>query len=177
MVYLLLENGFEEVEALSCVDILRRGKVDVKISSEYEYVESNKGVVVKRDCSYDDVNLNDLEMIIIPGGLPGADNLRNNKKVLKLLNFAFENKKYIGAICAAPYILGQLGFLKEKNVTCYPGFEKELVGATVLNEKVVKDDKIITAVGMGASLEFGLKLLETLKGKETSDTVAKSIMM
>lgn len=177
MVYLLLENGFEEVEALSCIDILRRGKVDVKISSEYEYVESNKGVFVKRDCPYEDVDLNNLEMIIIPGGLPGADNLRNNKKVVELLNFAFDNNKYIGAICAAPYILGQLGILKDKKATCYPGFEKELKGAIVLNEKVVKDDKIITAVGMGASLEFGLKLLEALKGKDMSDKVAQSIMM
>lgn len=177
MVYLLLENGFEEIEALSCVDILRRSKVDIKIVSEYEYVKSNKKVSVKRDCSFEEIDFENTEMVIIPGGMPGADNLRNNKKVIEILNFAFENNRFIGAICAAPYILGQLGFLKGKKAVCYPGFEAELKGAFLSDEKVVKDENIITAVGMGASLEFALKLLECLKGKEEADRVAGSIMM
>ncbi len=177
MVYLLLENGFEEIEALSCVDILRRGKIDIKIASDSEYVTSSKNICVKRDCSYDDIDLEKMEMVILPGGLPGADNLRNNEKVLKVLKYAFDNNKFMGAICAAPYILGQLSYLEGKEAICYPGFEKELKGAKISDKKVVRDGNIITGIGMGASLEFALELLECLKGSEEREKISKSIML
>lgn len=164
MVYVFLADGFEDIEALAPIDILRRANVDVKtVGVTGKEVTSSHGVTVKADISVSDIKLDsDLELIVLPGGMPGTLNLEASVGVQKAIDFCAANDKYIAAICAAPSILGHKGLLKGKKATCFPGFEKDLVGANACSDLVVKDGKIITGKGSGACIEFGLKLAEIL---------------
>ena len=164
MVYVFLADGFEDIEALAPIDILRRSNVDVKtVGVTGIEVTSSHGVTVKADISVSDIKLDsDLELIVLPGGMPGTLNLEASVGVQKAIDFCAANDKYIAAICAAPSILGHKGLLKGKKATCFPGFEKDLVGADACSDLVVKDGKIITGKGPGACIEFGLKLAEIL---------------
>ncbi len=178
MVYLFLADGFEEIEALTPVDVLRRAGVDIKTVSVSgdEYVSGNHGIFVKTDCKLCDVSIADMDMIVLPGGLPGADNLRLNEKVQAYIDECVKRGGYLAAICAAPRILGEKGLLEGKNATCYPGFEVYLKGAVCLDVGCVLDGKIITAKGMGKALEFSLKLVEVLCGQEQAKRIEKSII-
>ena len=164
MVYVFLADGFEDIEALAPIDILRRANVDVKtVGVTGKEVTSSHGVTVKADISVSDIKLDsDLELIVLPGGMPGTLNLEASVGVQKAIDFCAANDKYIAAICAAPSILGHKGLLKRKKATCFPGFEKDLVGADACSDLVIKDGKIITGKGPGACIEFGLKLAEIL---------------
>ena len=164
MVYVFLADGFEDIEALAPIDILRRSNVDVKtVGVTGIEVTSSHGVTVKADISVSDIKLDsDLELIVLPGGMPGTLNIEASVGVQKAIDFCAANDKYIAAICAAPSILGHKGLLKGKKATCFPGFEKDLVGADACSDLVVKDGKIITGKGPGACIEFGLKLAEIL---------------
>ena len=164
MVYVFLADGFEDIEALAPIDILRRANVDVKtVSVTGKEVTSSHGVTVKADISVSDIKLDsDLELIVLPGGMPGTLNLEASVGVQKAIDFCAANDKYIAAICAAPSILGHKGLLKGKKATCFPGFEKDLVGADACSDLVVKDGKFITGKGSGACIEFGLMLAEIL---------------
>ena len=179
MVYCFLADGFEEVEAISPVDMLRRAGVEVKtVGVTGDIVSSSHNIRVVPDISLSDVVLDEnLEAVILPGGLPGATNLEESAEVQKAIDFANENGKYICAICAAPQILGHKGLLKGKEAIAYPGFETELEGAKISEEYVVLDGNIITAKGAGVATEFGLKIVSALVGEDTAEKIGKAIQM
>ena len=178
MIYVFLADGFETVEALAPVDVMRRAGLEVATVSitEEKRVASKQGIPVLADITIDEVNENDAEMLMLPGGLPGADNLFANEKLKKMLLSANEKGKYVAAICAAPYILGQLGILKGKKATCYPGFEDKLIGAEATGERVVLDKNVLTGIGMGAAVEFGLEAVSIFAGEEAKDKISKGII-
>lgn len=177
MIYVFLADGFEEMEALAPTDILRRAKAEVRTVgvTGREVVSSHK-VTVKPDLFINDIKLDDeLEMIVLPGGMPGTLNLEASERVQKAIDFCSENDKFIAAICAAPSILGHKGLLKGRKATCFPGFEKDLEGAEAVGELVVKDGRIITGKGAGASIEFGLKLAEVIVSAEVSQNIRSGL--
>jgi len=179
-VALYLATGFEEIEALATVDILRRGDIEVDVVSIEETLEvvGSHKIKVFADKLIKDINLEDYQMIVLPGGMPGTLNL-NDSEILKtqILEF-YKDKKYIGAICAAPMILGKMKLLVGKEATCYPGVEDNLEGATYRSDlDVIVAENIITSRGAGTAMKFGLKLVELLKGKEVSDKLTKSLLV
>lgn len=173
MIYCFLADGFEEVEAIAPIDMLRRAGLEVKtVGVTGEVVCGSHGIKVTADCPLTDVVLDEnLEAVILPGGLPGALNLENSDKVQNAIDFAVENRKYVCAICAAPQILGHKGLLKGKNAIAYPGFEKELEGANISQDYVVCDGKFITAKGAGVATDFGLEIVAQLLTREKSDEI------
>lgn len=177
MVYIFLANGFEEIEALAPIDILRRAGVEVVTVGvgSSEIVSSHK-VKFGTDTTVDKIVLDDkLEMVILPGGMPGTVNLENDDYVQAAIDYCVNNDKYVAAICAAPSILGHKGLLNGREATCYPGFEKDLEGAKLSEKYVAQDGKFITARGAGVCIEFGLKLAEKLTSAEIADNIKKSI--
>lgn len=177
MVYVFLAQGFEEIEALATVDLLRREKIDVTMVSISEHLEvtGSHDITIKADKLIEEINIEDADMLFLPGGLPGTYNLRDCEKLSEMLKLQYEKGKYIAAICAAPTILGGLGFLEGKNAICFKGFEEGLKNATIINQKVVVDSNIITARGMGASIDIGLKIVEIFKGKDIADALEEKI--
>jgi 4-methyl-5(b-hydroxyethyl)-thiazole monophosphate biosynthesis len=179
MVYLFLADGFEEIEALYTLDLLRRANVDVLtvgVSGKVANGSHKIPVVCDIDCASLPYN-SDFDMIILPGGMPGSINLDKAECVEKYIKLALENDKLICAICAAPFILGKRGILKGKRATCFPGFENQLEGATVVDAGVVRDGNIITGRAMGSAHEFALTILEALQGKEAADKMRKTIIL
>lgn len=186
MVYLFLAPGFEEIEALTPVDVLRRAGLDVctVAVSDNRTVPGSHNIPVTADLLFSDASLDasvdadfsDATMFILPGGMPGAKNLRACEPLCRLLTDAADRGLPVAAICAAPFILGELGILKGKSAICYPGFEDRLLGATVSDRKVVRDGNILTAAGMGVALEFALAAVEMLIDKATADRIAASVM-
>lgn len=178
MVYIFLAEGFETVEALAPLDLLRRAGVNsltVSITDKRE-VTSKQGITVKADAVIEEIDPSKAIMFVLPGGLPGADNLFACKKLCDMLKQANEDGKYLAAICAAPYILGQLGLLEGKRAVCYPGFEDKLTGAKICHSRAVSDHNVITAVGMGASIEFGLHIVSSLCGRERAGKIGASVL-
>ena len=178
MVYMFLANGFEEVEALCPLDLLRRAGVDVTTVAigGNDIVIGSHGIAVQADVPealYRDAKP---EMIILPGGMPGSRNLDESRTVDTALRAAASNNAYLAAICAAPMILGKRGYLQGKRATCFPGFEEHLIGATLADERVVTDGKTITAAGMGVALEFGLALVAALKGQQAADELRRAVL-
>ena len=167
-IYLFLAEGFEEMEAMFPLDILRRGGMDVKLVSVTgeKAVRSSHGVTIMADALFEDVSEEDVEMIVLPGGLPGATNLDAHAGLDKLiLSFANAGKP-LAAICAAPMVYGKRGLLKGKKATCYPGFDKYLEGAECTGAPVERDGNIITGKGPGAAMEFALAVVDMMLGKE-----------
>lgn len=178
-VYVFLADGFEEIEAVTIIDILRRAQVDVKSVSVSGSKEVNgaHGIVVNADMLFDSNLLNDGDMLVLPGGMPGATNLELHKGLALLLKEYRDKDKWLAAICAAPKVLGKMGLLKGKSATCYPGFEADLNGAECSTERVVKDGKIITSRGPGTAIEFSLKLVEVLISLELSSKLKSGILL
>ena len=179
MVYLFLADGFEEIEALYTLDLLRRANIDVLtvgVTGKVANGSHKIPVVCDIDCASLPYN-SDFDMIILPGGMPGSTNLDKAECVEKYIKLALENDKLICAICAAPFILGKRGILKDKRATCFPGFENQLEGATVVDAGVVRDGNIITGRAMGSAHEFALTILEALQGKEAADKMRKTIIL
>jgi len=178
MIYVFLAEGFETVEALCPVDVMRRAGLELSLVSitDSPSVTSRQGVTVVCDITLDMVNIDRADCLMLPGGMPGADNLAECRRLSELLCIAEEKGIVIAAICAAPYVLGQLGILKGKRATCYPGFEDRLEGAVLSKDKVVWDKNCITAAGMGVSLEFGLKLVEALSSAELAESIRYSVL-
>lgn len=172
MVYMIFADGFEEIEAIEPLDILRRGGVNVQTVSIMDtlYVKSAHEIVVKADISIDDVKCDDMDMVILPGGA-GHELLDASNDVHAVLNYAVAHNKYIAAICASPSILGKKQLLNGKKATCFPGFEKYCYGAEITGEKAVSDGLIITGKGAGAASDFGFTLLSILKDKDTADNL------
>ena len=177
-VYVMLANGFEEIEGLTVVDILRRGKVDcetVSIEKDLNILGSHS-IKLEADRMFGDVDFNAGDMVVLPGGLKGTNALMAHEGLKKVLADYMKADKWISAICAAPSVLGVNGVLKGKKAVCYPGFEDKLDGAEVMyGAKVVKDGKIITSRGMGTAIDFALALLECIEGSETAKKISKGI--
>lgn len=175
MIYVLLVDGFEDIEALEPVDILRRAEIDVKtVGVNSKTVTSSHAVTVSADIMIDDVNTSDMDMLVLPGG-PGYPNLDGSHAAHALISYAAENDIYIAAICASPSIIGKRGLLNGKNYTCFPGFEKFCEGGNYKSEKAVLDGKILTGKGAGAAADFGFKIVEIFKGKDLADSLKKSM--
>lgn len=177
MIYVLLADGFEEIEALTVVDILRRANIDVQmvsISNEI-FVTGAHNITVKSDINIDMVQNSAMAMLILPGGMPGTDNLEKSQEVIDLITYANENKKNIAAICAAPKILGKMNLLKGKSAVCYPGYEGELIGANVSKNDVVIDGNIITSKAAGTASSFAFTLIEVLLNKQMAQEISKKM--
>lgn len=178
MVYVLLAEGFELVEALAPVDILRRAKVETRLAGVAgKRTAASNGVVVEADMDIEEIQEGDITAIILPGGLPGTLNLEKSQKVQALIDHCAQTGKLVGAICAAPSILAHKGLLKGREATAFPNFQKDLEegGARLSSQYVCRDGQFITARGMGVSTRFGLKLAEALASPETAEEIRKSI--
>ncbi|MDR1881287.1 MAG: DJ-1/PfpI family protein [Prevotella sp.] len=176
-IFLFLTTGFEEIEALAAIDILRRAELNVKSVSltDSKQVTGGHQVAVVADLMFDQVDLANAEMLILPGGTPKFNEHEDMKK--ELLAFAGKGGK-VAAICASPMVLGGLGLLEGKNATCYPGFEQYLTGATLQTDKaVITDENITTGRGPGLTIDFALNLVEQLAGKEKRDAVAAGLLV
>jgi 4-methyl-5(b-hydroxyethyl)-thiazole monophosphate biosynthesis len=178
-VAVFLAQGFEEIEALSIIDILRRAGVEVTTVSitTYNMVRGAHNVKVDADEVFEYVDFSEMDMLVLPGGMPGAKNLNNSEDVRKWLKIFASEGKEIAAICAAPMVLGDLGLLEGKNATCYPGFEAELKGANVTGESVVVDGNITTGNGPCLAFDFALALVEKLCGVEKRNEVASGLLL
>ena len=176
MVYVMLADGFEEIEAVTPIDILRRANIDVTTVSitENTSVTGAHNIKIHADTTISQIRPDNMQMLILPGGM-GHELLDASNEVHALINHALANDIYIGAICAAPSILGKKMILEGKKATCFPGFEKYLFGADILSDKVVTDGKIITGKGPGAAAEFGFELVKALKDTSTADELAKAM--
>jgi 4-methyl-5(b-hydroxyethyl)-thiazole monophosphate biosynthesis len=174
MIYVFLANGFEEIEALTPVDLLKRAGFDVKTVAigQSKTVVGAHGIGVVADITEAEFSYNSPEAIILPGGMPGTTNLEESATVIESIVQSMVNNTLICAICAAPSILGICGCLKGRKATCFPGFEEYLDGAYVTDERVVRDGNIITSKGMGCATEFALTIIEALAGKEKADEIA-----
>lgn len=177
MVYLFLADGFEEIEALTQVDYLRRAGIEVcTVGVTGKTVTGAHGIQVSADITEKNVTLDDnLEMVILPGGIPGVPNLSESEVVANALDFAFRTGKYIAAICAAPTLLAKYGYLEQKNAVCYPSMENELYGANYVDKSVVRDGKIITAKAAGASEEFAFEIIKSLRSAKVAEKVRLAI--
>lgn len=178
MVYVFLANGFEEIEALTPVDCLRRCELEVKtVGVGGRVVTGSHGIKTVADIDDFEVKLDpDLDMIILPGGMPGTLNLEKSEAVQSAIDYCYENNIPIAAICAAPSILGHKGLLKGKKATCYVGFEEQLLGANVLTDvPCVTDGNIITACGMGAALEFSCEIIKNLISPRRAEVLLEAL--
>lgn len=179
MVYMLLGTGFEETEAIAPLDLLRRAGVEVlTVGIDGKTVIGSHKIPVVADITIGEMDLTDMEMIVIPGGLGGVASLRASRASLDALKFGWENQKYVAAICAGPTVLADLGITDGRKATCYPGQEKNM-GTVKMQENaaVVTDGKLITGTSAGCAIPFGLALVEALKGKEAAETVRKQIVI
>lgn len=172
-----LADGFEEVEALAVVDLLRRAKVDIKmvsITGSLE-VKSSHDIIIQADELFERMDFSDAEMLFLPGGLPGTTNLEAHEGLKSLLIQFHQAGKRLAAICAAPSIFGKLQFLEGKKAVSFPDFEQYLFGAEVLRERVITDGTITTSRGMGTAVDLGLELVRIMVGEEKSEELAGKI--
>ena len=177
MIYIFLAEGFEEIEALCPLDIIRRASLPVTtVGVGGEYVTGAHGITVKADMTIDEYDGSDAQMVFLPGGMPGTLNLAACDTVIKAVETAVKNEIYVTAICAAPSILGDMGLLGGKEAICYPGFEDRLKGAKISSQRVVQYGKIITAAGMGVALDLGLKIVEIFCGSDKADSLKKAVI-
>lgn len=177
MVYVFLAEGFEEIEALAPVDILRRAGVEVKTVSivpDDAVVYGAHSIPVLADCTIAEIE-EEAEMLVLPGGLPGATNLDECEPLRAMIMEHYKAGKPLAAICAAPLVYGHLGILKGAKATCYPGFEKEMEGAVYTASLVEEDGQFITGCGPAAAMEFGYRMAERLKDKATSDALREGM--
>ena len=172
-------DGFEEIEGLTVVDMFRRAGIPIQTVSISDSltVTGSHDIKVQADCLLADFDFNTVEMLILPGGMPGTTNLSKCEPLCDALMQFSRQGRYLAAICAAPSILGSLGILNGRVATCYPGFEKKLFGAYITTDPVAKDGHVITSRGMGTSILLGLELVKLLKDEETSKKLAEAIMM
>ena len=175
--FVFLADGFEELEAIAPIDILRRAEIDlitVSISANKEVCGAH-GIKIIADCLFNEVDFGNCDLLFLPGGMPGTSNLDAHEELKKLIFAHAKQDKYIAAICAAPSILGKMGLLEGKEAICYPSFENQLLGATVSGDKIVKSGSILTAKGAGVAIEFALRLVAEMKGKTIAEDIATSI--
>ena len=180
MIWIFLADGFEETEALTTADILMRAEQEVLLihAGNGRIATGSHGIRVICDCQADELDGSEFpQCVVLPGGMPGTLNLEKNPFVQQAIDHALANDILLGAICAAPSILGHKGVLHGKKATCFPGFEQELTGAVITGNLVEEDGQIITAKGMGATVLFGLALAERLVGKPEANKIRRSLQM
>lgn len=177
-VYVFFAEGFEEIEALTVVDMLRRVKIETVMVSvtDTKAVTGAHGIKVETDGLFTDFTYEDGKMLVLPGGMPGTNHLMAHTGLKEVLLSYHESKKYLAAICAAPSVLGENGLLSGRHATCYPGFEEKLTGAEVMPDAVVIDGTVITSRGMGTAIPFGAALVSVLAGEETAEELLKKIV-
>ena len=177
MIDIFLAEGFEEIEALCPLDIMRRAGLEVRtVGIGGKLIKGAHGITVEADITDSEYRYLSPEMIFLPGGMPGTLNLGASSVVVDTIKRAYAEKKYIAAICAAPSILGEMGLLQGKEAICYPGFEDKLTGAVISKSRVVRDGNIVTAAGMGVALELGLELVAILCGKPKAEELRHAVI-
>ena len=177
-VYVFLAEGFEEIEGLTVVDLLRRADIEVttvSITGAYE-IHGAHGIHIQADKLFEEMNYEGQDMLVLPGGMPGTLNLGAHKGLEELLKAFYKKQAYLAAICAAPSVFGKYGFLEGRKATSYPGFEEQLLGATVVKDDVAVDDFVITSRGMGTAIAFSLVLIEKLIDKDVAQKLGEAII-
>lgn len=178
MVYVLLGKGFEETEAIAPVDLLRRANIPVlTVGIGGNIVEGSHSIPVVADITVEEMDLTQMDMLVLPGGLGGVASIMASEASMDAVRFAWENGKFLGAICAGPTILASLGILDGKNATCYPGCEGKMGKANILPQAAVTDGKIITGTSAGCALPFGLALIAALKGEKEAERIKDQIVI
>ena len=179
MVYVLLGTGFEEMEAIAPIDLLRRAGVAVlTVGVDGKTVTGGHGIAVEADITIDQMDLTDLDMIVLPGGLGGVATARASQSALDALRFAWENDKFVAAICAGPTVLADLGITDGRKATCYPGCETGMGSAQMVADvPCIRDGRLITGTSAGCAIPFGLMLIEVLQGVEESRRIEKQIVI
>lgn len=175
----ILAEGFEEIEAIGIIDVLRRADFEVtsvSISGNTEVTGSHQ-IKVLADKLFEDVNFDTYDMIILPGGMPGSRNLNEHSGLREEMLSFHEQNKWLGAICAAPLVFGNLGILKNRKATCYPGYENQLHGAVVTQEETEVSGRIVTGKGAGVAIQFALKIVEQFKGEQIAAELARKMMV
>jgi 4-methyl-5(b-hydroxyethyl)-thiazole monophosphate biosynthesis len=178
MVLLHLATGFEEIEAITTIDILRRANIEsqmVSVTSKLEVVGVHD-ITVVADILFEDVLYDDVDMIILPGGMPGSVNLDAHEGLKSKIQEHYNKKKWLAAICAAPLVFGRMGLLEGKEAICYPSFEPELRGATIVDDIVAVSGNIITGKGAGVTMDFALEIVKQLKGEEMARQIAIALL-
>ncbi len=177
MIYMFFAQGFEEVEAIAPLDLMRRAGLSVTtVGVGGKQITGAHGITVTTDLSDTEYSDSAPEMIFLPGGMPGTLNLAASRVVLDAIRATVECDGYLAAICAAPSILGDMGLLKDKKATCYPGFEDRLRGASIAEDTVVRDGKMITARGMGVAVEMGLAIVALFCGEDKANDLRHAVI-
>lgn len=173
-----LAPGFEEIEAITTIDILRRASIDTQVVSVCDclQVTGAHGIEVRADITFRRTDYESAGMIVLPGGLPGSHNLAKHDKLNEKIKAHHAQGKWLAAICAAPLVYGRLGLLEGEEAICYPSFEGELKGANILDKIVVVSGQFITAKGPGVSMDFALEIVKQIKGEETAKQVAQGLI-
>lgn len=172
MVYIILGKGFEEIEAIAPCDILRRGGVEVKFAGIGGLeITGGNGITVKADCTVEEMDLEAMELIMLPGGLGGVNSILGSETAMNAVKYAYEQGKFVTAICAAPTVLAKLGITDGRKATVYPGMEGQMGSACMVDANAVRDGKVLTGRAPGAAYDFAYLLLETLQGTETAQRI------
>ena len=172
MVYIILGKGFEEIEAIAPCDILRRGGVEVKFAGiDGLEITGGNGITVKADCTVEEMDLEAMELIMLPGGLGGVNSILGSETAMNAVKYAYEQGKFVTAICAAPTVLAKLGITDGRKATVYPGMEGQMGSACMVDANAVRDGKVLTGRAPGAAYDFAYLLLETLQGTETAQRI------
>ena len=179
MVYMLLGTGFEETEAIAPLDLLRRAGVEVlTVGVNGTTVYGGHGIGVEADITLEEMDLTNLEMIVLPGGLGGVASVRASQPAMDALKFAWENEKFVAAICAGPTVLADLGITDGRNATCYPGCESGMGNANMISDAAcIRDGRLITGTSAGCAVKFGLALVEALQGEAAAAAIAQQIVI
>lgn len=176
MLYMFFADGFEEVEAIATLDVIRRAGIEIiSVGIGSCGITGAHNITVICDKTDSEISTDNVSGIILPGGMPGTTNLMENAVVNQFIDYCSENNLLICAICAAPMILGRKGLLNGKKAICFPGFEDELVGAEISNDYVCRDGNIITSKGMGSAINFGLEIVSSVKDRETADRLKATL--
>ena len=179
MVYMLLGTGFEETEAIAPLDLLRRAGVEIMtVGVNGKTVYGSHGIGIEADIELHEMDLTNMEMIVLPGGMGGVTSIRASKEAMEALKFGWDNGKYVAAICAGPTVLADLGITDGRKATCYPGCESGMGSAEMVpNAACVTDGMLITGTSAGCAIPFGLALVKALKGAETAEKIADQIVI
>ncbi len=179
MVYILLGNGFEETEAIAPLDLLRRAQIPaMTVGLNGKAITGGHGISVNADITIEEMDLTDLDMIVLPGGLGGVASIKGCPAAMDAVRFAWENGKFVAAICAAPTILASLGITDGKNAVCYPGCEENMGNAFMHNDiPCIRDGNLITGASAGCAVSFGLMLVAALKGGDAAKAVKEQIVI
>lgn len=178
MVYVLLGTGFEETEAIAPIDLMRRAGITVStVGIQGKLIYGGHGIGVEADITLEQMDLSAMEMIVLPGGLGGVKSIKESQAALNTVRYAYENGKFVAAICAGPTILAQLGITDGLEAVCYPGCEEDMGSAKMITAPCIRSGKVITGTSAGCAIPFGLALIETLKGQTEADRIAKQIVI